>query len=358
MTDLLAIRQSVRTSWLMAHLHAVRAALWSEHHPFVALGLLYGTLAYLGFAVLIGVPAQAILALMIVGPAALWSFGRYGASKASQTSRLNFFTWDNGPLRLSEGILPSKIVYCIGVKNEGTKIAGKARVNIDSVEGYPRSTSEASLPIFRTPNNSADLQPGESEYFCVMRMINGASEDDGRVVICCHNDMVAPSFGIQELVDSRTMTLSACSEGALRTTKQIQISSKREAGATWSLHFKLLPTADEVPTLVVERRPVPGPPQVKEAWDRVRSKLRQLGEASVGGRGQRGFSRETSERTGQPQRTIQHAVTRGEPIALDVLQAAKGTSLDKGIPLDTIAKEELSAQSERIRRLLARQARA
>jgi hypothetical protein len=126
MTDLLTIKQSVRTSWLMAHLHAVRAALWSEHHPFVALGLLYGTLAYLGFAVLIGVPGQAILALMIVGPAALWSFGRYGALTASQTSTLNFFTWDNGPLRLSEDILSSKIVYCVGVKNEGTKIAGKS----------------------------------------------------------------------------------------------------------------------------------------------------------------------------------------------------------------------------------------
>jgi hypothetical protein len=357
MTDLLTIRQSVRTSWLMAHLHAVRATLWSEHHPFVALGLLYGALAYLGFAVLIGVPGQAILALMIVGPAAVWSFGRYGASTASQPSRLNFFTWDSGPLRLSEDILSSKIVYCIGVRNEGTKIAGSVRVNIDSVEGHPRPTSEASLPIFRTPDNSADLQPSESEYFCVMRMINGASEDDGRVVICCHHDLVAPSFGIQELVDSRTMTLSACSEGAPRTTKQIQISSKREA-ATWSLHFELLPNNGEAPTRVVERRPVARPLQVKEAWDRVRSKLSQLGEASIRGHGKKGLSRETSERTGRPQRTTQHAVTQGERIGPDVLQAAKGTSLGKGTQLDAIAKEELSAQSERIRRLLARQARA
>jgi hypothetical protein len=352
MTDLLTIRHR-----LMALFHAVRATLWSEHHPFVALGLLYGTLAYIGFAVLIGVPGQATLALMIVGPAALWSFGRYGASTASQTSRLNFFTWGNGPLRLSEDILSSKIVYCIGVRNEGTKIAESVRVNIDSVEGHPRPTSEASLPIFRFPDNSADLQPGESEYFCVMRGIDEVSEDDGRVVICCHSDLVAPSFGIQELVPSRTMTLSAHSEGTARTTRQIQISSKREA-ATWSLHFELLPNIDEAPTQVGERRPVARPPQIKETWDRVRSKLSQLCEASVRGRSKKGFSLETSERTGQPQRTIQHAVTQGERIAPDVLQAAKGTSLDKGIQLDTIAKEELSAQSERIRRLLARQARA
>jgi hypothetical protein len=354
MTNLLTIRQSVRTSWLMTHLHAARAALWSEHHPFVALGLLYGMLAFLGFAVLIGVPGQAIIALMIVGPAALWGFGRYGALTEPQTSKLNFFTWDDGPLRLSEDILSSKIVYCIGVKNEGTKLAGRVRVNIDSVEGYPRPTSEALLPIFRTPDNSADLQPGESEYFCVMRRMEGASEDDGRVVICCHSDLVTPRFGIQELVDSRTMTLSAHSEGAPRTTKQIQISSKREAGATWSLHFRLLPNADETPTRVVEQRPVARPPRVREAWDRVKVKLSQLGDVSVRGRGKKGFACETSE----PQRTIQHAVTRGERIAYDVLQGVKGTSLHKGTQLDAIAKEELPAQSERIRRLLARQARA
>src|SRR4030095_5013522 len=193
-----------RTSWLMAHLHAVRAALWSEHHPFVAMGLLYGLLVYLGSAVLIGVPGQAIIALMIVGPAVLWGVARYDALTDRQTSKLNFFTWDSRPLCLSEDILSPKIVYCIGVKNEGPKIAGSVRVNIDSVEGYPRPISEASLPIFRAPDNNADLHPCESEHYCVMRRMDGASEDGGRVAICCHGDLATPNFGIQELLDSRT----------------------------------------------------------------------------------------------------------------------------------------------------------
>ena len=359
MIDMLTIGQTARTSWLRARGHATGAALWSADHPFVALGLLYGMLAYLGSAVLIGVPGRAIIALMIVGPPAWWCFGRYAALTDAQTPRLSFFTWDDGPLRLSEDILSSKVVYCIGVKNEGMKIAGSVRVNIDSVEGYPRPTSEASLPIFRTPDDKADLQPGESDYFCVMRRMEGAGEDDARVVICCHGDVITPSFGIQELVDGRTMTLSVHSEGAPRTTRQIQISSKREADAAWSVHFRLLPNADKSPIRVLEQGPVARPPRVKEAaWDRVRAKLGQLGAVSVGGRGKEGLARETSEPTARPQQTIQHPVARDERIVPDVMQAVEGTSPDKGTKLDAIAKEESSAQSERIRRLLARQARA
>ena len=155
----------MHTSWSTAHHHAARAALWSAHHPFVSLGLLYGVLTYLGFAVLIGIPGRAIMALVIVGPAAWWCCGRYGAWMEPRTSRLDFFTGDNGPLRLSEDICSSKIVYCVGVRNEGTKTAGSVRVNIDSVEGYAPPTSEASLPIFRSPDNSASLQPGEFRVF-------------------------------------------------------------------------------------------------------------------------------------------------------------------------------------------------
>jgi len=358
MIDMLTIGQTVRTSWLRARLHGTGAALWSADHPFVALALLYGMLAYLGSAVLIGVPGRAILALVFVGPAAWWCFARYAALTDAQTSRLNFFTWDDGPLRLSEDILSPKVVYCIGVRNEGMMIAGSVRVNIDGVEGYPRPTSEASLPIFRTPDNKADLQPGESEYFCVMRRMDGGSEDDARVVICCHGDAITPSFGIQELVDGRTMTLSAHSEGAPRTSRQIRISSKREASAPWSLHFRLLPNADKAPMLAVEQRPAAPPPRVKEAWNRVRAKLGQLGAVSIGGRGKKGFARETSEPAGRPQRTVQHPVARDERIVPDVVQAVEGASPDKRAKLDAIAKEEPSPQSERIRRLLARQARA
>lgn len=356
MIELLTIRQAMHTSWSTAHLHAARAALWSADHPFVSLVLLYGMLTYLGLAVLTGVPGRAIIALMIVGPAAWWCFGRYGAWMEPRRSKLSFFTWDNGPLRLSEDVSSSKIVYCVGVKNEGTKIAGSVRVNIDSVAGHAHPPAEASLPIFRTPDNSVSLQPGESEYFCVMRRMDGASPTDGEVAICCHNNLISPSFSIQELVDGRTITLSAHSEGAHRTTKKIQISSKREADATWSLHMNLLRDADEAPIQVLEQRPVvAGPPRVREAWNRVRARLSQLGELSSGHRGMKRFARETSERTELLRGPTKHTATRSERIAPEV-QPVKGASLDQGTKFD--AAKDSPAQSERIRRLLARQARA
>jgi hypothetical protein len=357
MTDLLTIRQAMRTSWSTAYLHAARAALWSAHHPLVSLGLLYGMLTYLGFAVLIGVPGRAIMALMIVGPAAWWCFGRYGAWMERRTSKLDFFTGDNGPLRLSEEICSSKIVYCVGVKNEGRKTAGSVRVNIDSVEGYAPPSSEASLPIFRSPDNSVSLQPGESEYFCVMRRMDGAGADDGSVAICCHDNPIKSSFSIQELADGRTITLSAHSEGARGATRKIQISSTREADATWSLDMRLLPDAEEASVRALEQRPVAaGPPQVREAWNRVRAKLSQLGELSFARRGKNGFTGETPDRIELPHGPAKHAATQGERIAPEV-EAVVGTSPDKGTTFDA-AVEESPAQSERIRRLLARQARA
>ena len=244
------------------------------------------------------------MALVIVGPAAWWCCGRYGAWMEPRTSRLDFFTGDNGPLRLSEDICSSKIVYCVGVRNEGTKTAGSVRVNIDSVEGYAPPTSEASLPIFRSPDNSASLQPGESEYFCVMRKMDGAGADDGNVAICCHGNPIKPSFSIQELVDGRTIALSVHSEGARGVTRQIQISSKREADATWSLDMRLLPDADEASARALEQRPVAArPPQVREAWNRVRAKLIQFRELSFGQRGEKRIARETSRANGSAPRT-------------------------------------------------------
>ena len=357
MTDLLTIKQAMRTSWSTAHQHAERAAVWSAQHPSVSLGMLYGVLVYLGFAVLIGIPGRAIIALMIGGPAAWWCYGRYGAWMEPRTSRLAFFTGEHGPLRLSEEICSSKIVYCVGVRNEGTKTAGSVRVNIDSVEGYAPPTSEVSLPIFRSPDNSASLQPGESEYFCVMRKMDGAGADDGSVAICCHDNPIKPSFSIQELADGRTITLSAHSEGARRATRQIRISTNREADATWSLDMRLLPGADEASVRALEQRPVAAdPPQVREAWNRVRAKLSQLGELSFAQRGKNGFARETSERTELPHGPIEHTATQGERLAPE-MEAVEGPSPDKGTKFDAVA-EESPAQSERIRRLLARQARA
>lgn len=354
MTDLLTIKQAMQTSWSTAHHHAARAALWSAHHPFVSLSLLYGVLTYLGFAVLIGMPGRAVMALVIFGPAAWWCWGRYGAWMEPRTSRLGFFTGDNGPLRLSEDICSSKIVYCVGVRNEGTKTAGNVRVNIDSVEGYPPPSSEASLPIFRSPDDSASLQPGESEYFCVMRKMDGAGADDGSVAICCHGNPAKPSFGIQELADGRTITLSVHSEGARGAARQIQISSKREADATWSLDMSLLPAAEESSEPAAEQRPVAA--GAREAWNRIRAKLIQLGELSFVQRGEKRIAREASEPTEPHVGPIEPTATQDERIAPPV-EGVEGPSPDEGAKLRAVA-EEPPAQSERIRRLLARQARA
>jgi hypothetical protein len=314
-------------------------------------------LIYLGFAVLIGVPGRAIIALTIVGPAAWWCFDRYSAWMKPRTSKLSFFTWDNGPLRLSEDICSSKIVYCVGVRNEGTKVAGSVCVNIQSVEGCARPTSGASLPIFRSPDNSVSLQPDESEYFCVMRRIGGASVLDGKVALCCHNNLVTPSIGIQELVHGRIIALSAHSEGAHRITGKIQISSKRETDATWSLHMMLLPAADETSVQTLEqRRMAADPHQVREAWNWVGTKLSELGELCFGQRDKKGIACVASARRELPLGPSEDAATQGERIAPKV-QAVDGVSLNEEATFGGITKES-PPQSERIRRLLARQARA
>lgn len=274
MIDMLTLRQTVRTSWLRARFHATRTALWSADHSLVALGLLYGALAYLGLAVLIGVPGRAFIALMIVGPTAWWCFCRYATLMDTQASKLSFFTWDNGPVRLSEDILSSKIVYCIGLRNEGPKAVGSARVNIDVVEGHLRPISQASLPIFRAPTDNADLQPGEFEYFCVMRMVDGPREDEGTVMICCHNNLITPTFSLREMVEGRTMTLSACSQGAPQITKRIQILSKRNAEGAWSITLKLSPDTDNdvMPVIAqgtAERPPAAEPPTHSERVRRL-----------------------------------------------------------------------------------------
>ncbi len=255
---MLTIGQTVRTSWCKVRLHAGGAALWSTDHPYVAWGLLYGLLAYLGSAVLIGVPGRALIALMIVGPTGWWCFGRYKTLASAQMSKLAFFTGENGPLRLSEDILSPRVVYCIGLRNEGKRVVANARVTIDGLEGHPAFAGF--LPIFRSPDESSALRPGESEYFCVARIIEAPQSDEGSVVICCPDEQGAPRFALRELGEGRVMTLSACSEGAPRRAGRIQISSKRDGEAPWSLDLKLLPDEQESALQRIEQAPIARPP--------------------------------------------------------------------------------------------------
>jgi hypothetical protein len=184
--------------------------------------------------------------------------------------------------------------------------------------------------------------------------MDGAGADDGGVAICCHDNPTKSSFSLQELVDDKIITLSAHSEGARRATRQIQISSKREADATWSLDMSLLPAAEESSEPAAVQRPVAA--GAREAWSRIRAPLIQLGELSFAQRSEKRIAREASEPTEPHVGPTEPTVAQDERIAPPV-EVVEGPSPDEGVKLGAVAGEP-PAQSERIRRLLARQARA
>src|SRR5262249_53283533 len=188
------------------------------------------------------------------------------AYKAAQSVRLGFF----GPLLLNEDILSSKVVYCVGLRNEGAKAVANVRVNIDLVDGHPRPTLAMSLPIFHAAAGSTALQPGEAEYFCVARTVDGTTEDEGAVAICCHDNLVAPRFRLLELADGKNIALSASGDGASTTTQRIRIFGNREAAGTARLQLRLLPGADETPPQVVGRA-LAAPLRADDSGTRLRS---------------------------------------------------------------------------------------
>jgi ParB family transcriptional regulator, chromosome partitioning protein len=70
-------------------------------------------------------------------------------------------------------------------------------------------------------------------------------------------------------------------------------------------------------------------PETKHGGNREPS--RQVGDMSR-------FTADTAARTGRSERDVQRDATRGERIGEDVLAAVKGTALDKGTVLDTLAR--------------------
>ena len=331
MFDRPTIEQFVRTSWYRARTHAAAAALWSSDHTSIVLGLLYGAVAYFACAVLIGAPGRALVALILVAPAGWWCLSRYQGLASAQMSRLGFFTGENGPLRLSEDILSPKVVYCIGVRNEGRKVVGGVRMTLDAIDGQPPQTLPAPLPIFRSPADHAELQPGESEYFCVARIVDGAGPDDGTVVLCCPDDEGALRCGVRELQDGATIALSAHGEGAPRLTRRIRISSKHEAGAPWSLDLQLLPDVEEAPA------PVPALEQSHEAPP-------------------------PAPDAAAPSTPLVEEAAAAPPLVPEVATTAT-PAVEQGPVAPPPAQEpppaaEPPAHSERVRRMLARQARS
>lgn len=329
MFDRPTIEQIVRTSWCKARLHGAAATLWSAEHSSIVLGLLYGVVAYFACAVLIGVPGWALVVLLVVGPTGWWCFGRYRALTSAQMSKLGFFTGESGPLRLSEDILSSKVVYCIGLRNEGKKAVANVRLTVDVIDGQPQQTPVRSLPIFRSPADRAELQPGESEYFCLMRIVDGAGEDDGLVVLCCPDEQGALRCGLRELQGGATITLSACGEGAPRLTRRIRVSSKRAADAPWSLDLQLVPDAEEAPAPEPEQSHQPPSPAPDAATPPA---LMVEEEAAV----------------------ALPRVPDADASAMPAVEQSSGAPPPAQEPPTT---QEPAAHSERVRRLLARQAR-
>lgn len=341
MIDMLTIEQTLRTSWGKARRHAGDAALWSTDHPYIAWGLVYGMVAYFGSAVLIGVPGRALIALVVVGPTSWWCFGRYQSMMSAQASKLGFFTGENGPLRLSEDILSPKIVYCIGLRNEGKKAVANARVTIDGINGQPQ-TPAAPLPVFRNPADNAGLQPGESEYFCVMRIVDGAKEDDGTVALCCPDGQADLRCGLRELQGGATITLTASGDGASHLTQRIRIASKRGT-VGWSLDLTLLPDADEAPMPLIEPSPA-APPPVTNSDQGLVAAIEQspvaeppLPEVAA-----------VPTQAPQPSSAAPQAMPDAETISPPIAEQ----------PAVAQPQQEPSAHSDRIRRLLARQGRA
>jgi hypothetical protein len=249
MIDLLSARQ-IACSAFAPRLDAARGSLNGERCLITAaLMIVVGILAYLGVAAVVGVPVWAIVAFAVVASAAWWFLSRLAELTAERTPKLRFFTWENAPLRLTEDMTSAKVVYCVGLANEGTVTVRNVRVSIDAVEGYGHPTSPARLPIFRTAGDDADLHPGESEYFCVARIADPAGDDGGQASICCYNDLMKPAFPLEALAGGRTLALTAYGDGTPKTSSRIRISSRREAAA-WSLDLKLLPVAEEPPAPV------------------------------------------------------------------------------------------------------------
>lgn len=240
----------------MARLGAARGALSGKRYLVgVAVIVAIGAAAYLGLSVMMAVPVWTIVAFTLV-VSVVWRFwDRIVELESQQTPKLGFFTGENGSLRLNEDVLSSKVVYCIGIRNEGLKTIGNVRVNLDVVEGLPRPIFPERLAIFRTTGDSVDLHPGEAEYFCLMRTIETPSKAEEKLKICCHNDLFSPIVPVQDFVDGRMIALSAYGDGAPRATRRIQVSAKHEA-AIWSFDLKLFQNDDQAPSRT-EPAPLP-----------------------------------------------------------------------------------------------------
>ena len=79
----------------------------------------------------------------------------------------------------------------------------------------------------------------------------------------------------------------------------------------------------------------------KELWE-VRNNNAQSSRETPGR--PTGFTSDAVASTGKSQRSVQQAIHRAENIAPDVMEAVQGTTLDRGVELDALAKMEPEEQ--------------
>lgn len=94
----------------------------------------------------------------------------------------------------------------------------------------------------------------------------------------------------------------------------------------------------------------------KELWGQ-----RNTGQtsASIRGPGQpKQFAKDTADQTGRSKATINQAISRAEAIPADVMDAVRGTQLDKGIYLDALKKLEPEVQRAKVAADIAAERRA
>ena len=85
--------------------------------------------------------------------------------------------------------------------------------------------------------------------------------------------------------------------------------------------------------------------------DKDTDKVVQVAPVS-GGRGNKGFAKDTAEKTGVDKSTVSRALARGEAIPADVLGKIQDTELDKGIYLDKLRKLPRDQQRAKVERNL------
>jgi hypothetical protein len=232
--------RSCATSWPADPLDIVRAMLQSRRLVFGVLVSLALASVAITAATAIAAPLWETLALCLAVCCSWGLWLRVTQLKAAAGPKLSFFTGDTGTLRLSEDLTCSKVVYCIGIRNEGSATVRDVHVNVDLMEDVPAPMFPARLRVFGREEDCVVLQPNESEYFCVMKIVESPEDHAGRASLCCDRDLMSGSIHLLELFKGKVLTVSAVGESIPKVTSRLRVVSRYDRSG-WSLAMTLSP---------------------------------------------------------------------------------------------------------------------